>query len=125
MDFDELSTLKTHRHPGGSSTAYSHLARIIHESLAATTDMAVLPGVLGCRPLRCTVQVRLGPIPRYRGTVARWHAHLLGLATAIHELSGLVRGGFGYLIFLKFVVEGAAADPQPFGSLFLIPATLV
>ncbi|MCK5488288.1 MAG: hypothetical protein KAI86_18835, partial [Desulfobacterales bacterium] len=36
------------------------LARIFHESLAATTDMAVLPGVLGCRPLRGTVQVRLG-----------------------------------------------------------------
>jgi len=36
------------------------VARIFHESLAATTDMAVLPGVLGCRPLRRTVQVRLG-----------------------------------------------------------------
>ncbi|MDH3949493.1 MAG: hypothetical protein OEV11_00525 [Deltaproteobacteria bacterium] len=36
------------------------LARIFHESLAATTDMAVLPGVLGCRYLRRTVQVRLG-----------------------------------------------------------------
>jgi len=39
------------------------LARIFHESLAATTDMAVLPGVLGCRPLRRTVQVRLGTNP--------------------------------------------------------------
>ena len=36
------------------------LARILHETLAATTDMAVLPGVLGCRTLRRTVQVRLG-----------------------------------------------------------------
>jgi hypothetical protein len=36
-----------------------HLARIFHELLAATKDMAVLPGVLGCRPLRRTVQVRL------------------------------------------------------------------
>jgi hypothetical protein len=35
-------------------------ARIFHESLAATTDMAVLPGVLGCRLLRRTVQVHLG-----------------------------------------------------------------
>jgi hypothetical protein len=34
------------------------LAQIFHESLAATTDMAVLPGVLGCRILRRTVQVR-------------------------------------------------------------------
>jgi hypothetical protein len=36
-----------------------NLARIFHESLATTTDMAVLPGVLGCRLLRRTVQVRL------------------------------------------------------------------
>jgi hypothetical protein len=37
-----------------------NIARIFHETLAATTDMAVLPGVLGCRTLRRTVQVRLG-----------------------------------------------------------------
>ena len=36
------------------------LAWIFHELLAATTDMAVLPGVLGCRSLRRTIQVRLG-----------------------------------------------------------------
>ena len=41
-------------------------ARIFHELLAATTDMAVLPGVLGCRPLRRTVQVRLGFDFRFR-----------------------------------------------------------
>ncbi|MDH3554472.1 MAG: hypothetical protein OES18_01315, partial [Deltaproteobacteria bacterium] len=52
--------------------------------------MAVLSGVLGCRPLRRTVQVRLGSNPAVRGTVARWHAHLLGLATAIHEISGFI-----------------------------------
>ena len=40
--------------------SYLHLARIFHELLAATTDVAVLPGVLGCRHLRRTVQVRLG-----------------------------------------------------------------
>jgi hypothetical protein len=28
-----------------------HLARMFHESPAATTDMAVLPGVLGCLAL--------------------------------------------------------------------------
>ncbi len=39
------------------------LARIFHELLAATTDMAALPGVLGCRTLRRTVQVRLGTNP--------------------------------------------------------------
>ena len=39
----------------------------------------------------CDVPFRYasGPTPRYRGTVARWHAHLRGLATAIHEISGL------------------------------------
>jgi hypothetical protein len=36
------------------------LGRIFHESPAMTTDMAELPGVLGFRPLRRTVQVRLG-----------------------------------------------------------------
>jgi len=41
----------------------SRLARIFHELLAATTDLAVLPGVLGCRPLQRTVQVRLGTNP--------------------------------------------------------------
>ncbi|MEE9527704.1 MAG: hypothetical protein V3W07_08565 [Syntrophobacteria bacterium] len=51
--------------------------------------MAVLPGVLGCRTLRRTVQVRLGTNPAVRGTVARWHAHLRVLATPIHEISGL------------------------------------
>jgi hypothetical protein len=71
------------------STLYVNLARIFHESLTVTTDMAVLPGVLGCRSLRRTVQVRLGINPAVRGTVARWHAHLRGLATAIHEISGL------------------------------------
>ena len=38
----------------------SDLARIFHELLAPTTDMAVLPGLLRCRTLRRTVQVRLG-----------------------------------------------------------------
>jgi hypothetical protein len=36
------------------------LARIFHEPLAATTDMAILPDVLGRWPLRRTAQVRLG-----------------------------------------------------------------
>ena len=34
---------------------------MFHELLAATADLTILPGVLGCRPLRRTVQVRLGP----------------------------------------------------------------
>jgi hypothetical protein len=33
---------------------------MLHESLAAITDMAILPGALGCRPLRRSVEVRLG-----------------------------------------------------------------
>jgi len=56
--------------------------------VTATADMPLLQGVLGCRTLRRIVQVRLGPIPRYRGTVARWHGPLHGLATQIHEISG-------------------------------------
>ena len=60
---------------------------MFHESPAVTADMDVLPGVLGCRTLRRTVQVRLRS---KHPVVARWHAHLHGLATAIHETSGLV-----------------------------------
>ena len=72
------------------------IAWIFHESLAATADMAVLPGVLGCGTLRRTVQVRLGtdtlwlPGTRRKRLRCAWHAHLRGLATAIHEISGLV-----------------------------------
>ena len=76
------------------------LARMFHELLAATADMAVLPGVLGCRTLRRTVQVRLGSnpaVPRdeFPGTRRKrlrcaWYVHLHGLATAIHETSGLM-----------------------------------
>ena len=33
---------------------------MLHELLTTTTDMAVLPCVLGCRSLRRTIQVRLG-----------------------------------------------------------------
>ena len=45
------------------SVKSKELARIFHESLAATTDMVILPGVLGYRSLRRTVQVRLGTNP--------------------------------------------------------------
>ena len=53
---------------------FSFIARTFHESLAATLNMDVLPGVLGCRPLRRTVQVRLGTnpaVPRDGCQVAR------------------------------------------------------
>jgi hypothetical protein len=64
------------------------LVRIFHELPAATADMTVLPGLLGCRTLRRTVQVRLGIQPP---AVAQWRSHLHGLATAIHQTSGLAR----------------------------------
>jgi hypothetical protein len=54
-------------------------------SYDATTDVAVLPGVLGCLSLRRTVQVRK-PIPRYRGTVTRLHAHLCGPPKVLSDL---------------------------------------
>ena len=82
------------------------IARIFYESLVATTDMAVLPGVLGCRSLRRTVQVRLGTNPAVlrdefpSGTpilfalaalrsVPQAGSQFRGLTTAIHEISGL------------------------------------
>ncbi|MBT8406314.1 MAG: hypothetical protein KJP05_02570, partial [Deltaproteobacteria bacterium] len=37
--------------------------RTFHESHAATADIGVLPGVLGCRTLRRAVQVRLRSNP--------------------------------------------------------------
>ena len=78
-------------------------ARIFYELLAATTDMAVLPGVLGCRSLRRTVQVRLGTNTlRLPGgtpilfalaalrSVPQAGSRFRDLATAIHEISGLI-----------------------------------
>ncbi len=44
------------------------LARIIHELATPTVDMNVLPGVLGPRTLRRTVQVRLGFKPLWLHT---------------------------------------------------------
>ena len=69
--------------------------------------MAVLPGVLGCWPLRRTVQVRLGTNTlRLPGgtpilfalaalrSVPQAGSQFGGLATAIHEISGLVEKFF-------------------------------
>ena len=74
----------------------NNLARMFHESPAATADMTVLPRVLGCSfdrlrtgsPCGVLFKYAADPIPRYRG-IARWHILLHGLATAIHETSGL------------------------------------
>ncbi|MGB7030538.1 MAG: hypothetical protein WBF29_03760, partial [Syntrophobacteria bacterium] len=64
--------------------------------------MAVLPGVLGCRPLRRTIQVRLGTNTLWLPgctpilfalaalrSVPQAGSQFRGLATAIHEISGL------------------------------------
>jgi hypothetical protein len=68
------------------------------------------------------------PIPRYRGTVARWDVHLRGLATAIHKISGLanesgvflaglnevdlVSGGQGDLIYFHFFFGDRQIDHE-------------
>ena len=58
-----------------------NLARILYESLTTTMDMAILSCVLGCYPLRRTIQVRLGPnpaVPRDGCPMARpssWSRH--------------------------------------------------
>jgi hypothetical protein len=48
--------------------------------------MGVLQSVLGCRTF---ATYRSGTPQVQHPVVARWHAHLHGLATAIHETSGL------------------------------------
>ena len=59
---------------------------MFHESQAATTDMAVLPGVLGCR---VPATYHSGTPRNQHPAVSRWHAHLHGLAKVIHETSWL------------------------------------
>jgi len=86
---------------------------MFHESHAATADMSVLPSVLGCRTLRRTVQVCLIwshtlwlPGTRRKRLRCAWHAHLHGLATAIHETSGLERTSpldFQYCILIWYI----------------------
>jgi len=46
----------------------------------------------GVEPCDVPFRYASGPIPRYRGMVARWQNHLCGLATAIQETSGQGRG---------------------------------
>jgi hypothetical protein len=53
-------TLHTLIHTFPLETKLQYLAQIFHELPTATEDMTVLPGVLGSRILRRTVQVRLG-----------------------------------------------------------------
>ncbi|MDH3950726.1 MAG: hypothetical protein OEV11_06810 [Deltaproteobacteria bacterium] len=84
--------------------------------------MAVLPGVLGCRPLRRTIQVRLGTNTLWLPgctpilfalaalrSVPQAGSQFRGLATAIHEISGLARiiRGSG-----KLFVNNAGESPR-------------
>ena len=47
-------------YPSEDKFKFKLTTRMFNKTPAATADMAVLPGVLGCRILRRTVQVRLG-----------------------------------------------------------------
>jgi hypothetical protein len=58
---------------------------MFRESLAATMDRPSFLASSGAGP--CDVPFRYASDPN--PAVARWHAHLRGLATAIHETSGL------------------------------------
>lgn len=59
--------------------------RIIHESLATTKDMSIFPRVFGVGPCYAPFSK---PRKQHRA-IARWPAHLPGLATAIDEISEL------------------------------------
>ena len=68
----------------------------------------------------CDVPFRYasGSIPRYRGTVARWHAHLRGLVTPIHETSGL---GISHRVLNPYpVLQKPALDWKRLASLRLL-----
>ena len=80
----------------------SYLTRMIHESATPNENMAALPVFLGSRILRRTVQVRLRhePLRLPDGTpifftlaalrsVPQEGSQFGGLATAVHEISGL------------------------------------
>ena len=62
-------------------------------SAASANNMAVLPDVLGCSfdyaQDKLTLRRTSGTPRIQHPVVARWHAHLHGLATAIHKTSGL------------------------------------
>ncbi len=57
---DQEGEVSLYRARNQTIEASSDLARIFHESLTATTNMGILPAVLGCWSLRRTIQVRLG-----------------------------------------------------------------
>jgi hypothetical protein len=119
-------------------TSTFSLAWMFHESLAATTDMAVLPGVLGRRSLRRTLQVRLGThtlrVPGGTSilfalaalrSVPQAGSQFRGLATAIHKISrlgtflkplelGKARSQSIHLLTDVSCCQSIALRPQPF-----------
>ncbi|MGB5923747.1 MAG: hypothetical protein WBG24_16830 [Syntrophobacteria bacterium] len=89
------------------------LARIFHESLAATTDMAALPGVRGCSfdrlrtggPCDAPFRYVSEPIPQYRGTVARHAAQAPALRVARPSSSRSLRSAQSRKRVPSFVVS--------------------
>ncbi|MGB6281664.1 MAG: hypothetical protein WBF55_02940 [Syntrophobacteria bacterium] len=89
------------------------LARIFHESLAATTDMAALPGVRGCSfdrlrtggPCEEPFRYASEPIPQYRGTVARHAAQAPALRVARPSSSRSLRSAQSRKRVPSFVVS--------------------
>jgi hypothetical protein len=88
---------------------------MFHESPGATEDMAVLPGVLGCRTLRRTVQVRFGSItlrlpggtPIFTVSRQQFMKHP-GLESQIHSLiylSGLKSAAYEVLLITSKVLN--------------------
>jgi len=63
----------------------SRLARIFHDLLSATAEMAFLPGVLLSRTLQGTVQLRLW-FARVL-VIALLHVHLHGFVAPNHEIA--------------------------------------
>ena len=61
----------------------------------------------GVTPCDVPFRYTSSPIPRYRGTVARLHAHLHDLAAAIHQTSGLKRF-FGPLSKIETIITLAS-----------------
>ena len=88
-----------HEHPGNKAHFDTKL-RVVSKNIKPGYFMNHLlrpqiwssfPASSGVGPCDVPFRYASEPIPRYRGTVARWHAHLCGLATATHETSGLAK----------------------------------
>jgi len=77
----ELLTLYVQFQFGITGRAVAYSALVFLDNLAGTIALQNAARAIGTNAS--------GPIPRYRGMVAQWHAHLHGFTTAIHETSGL------------------------------------